>query len=240
MVIEDLGDTDLDTRTVLPSSVLEQEDRSSLLYLLDDAGAHDAEDEFDALMEDDMLATVFGQRILAMAGHDVDDSVLSLGQLLLGGPSRSTLQEFRARHPGRLALYRQKGETYVLPQLRNWDLMPSDSDSSSRTKYHVLPGGYVSAVTYAETDDDDGEVEDEEDAEEEDVDNDEEPEDDDRVGLILHGDDDYMDWLGEQLLNRKSGMPVWIIDAVRESPDEHENAYTLIEASALTSKDGFL
>ena len=43
-----------------------------------------------------------------------------------------------------------------------------------------------------------------------------------------------MDWLGEQLLNRKSGAPMWVIDAVHESPDD-ETAYTLWEASAFVS-----
>ena len=47
-------------------------------------------------------------------------------------------------------------------------------------------------------------------------------------------DSDYMDWLGEQLLNRKSGAPMWVIDAVHESPDD-ETAYTLWEASAFVS-----
>ena len=70
------------------------------------------------------------------------------------------------------------------------------------------------------------------------IDEDDESQDDvdsdDSEDLILQGDDDYMDWLGEQLLNRKSGAPMWVIDAVHESPDD-ETAYTLWEASAFVS-----
>ena len=76
---------------------------------------------------------------------------------------------------------------------------------------------------YAEEDED-------HDKEEEEEEDEEEVEED----LILQDDDDYMDWLGKQLLNRKSGAPMWVIDAVHESPDD-ETAYTLWEASAFVS-----
>ena len=197
VVIEEVGDTDSSMLSVAPSSILESDDPSSLLYLLDTA----QEDQLDALLEDDVFATAMGQRMLAVSGHEVDDSLLSLGQLLLSRPSSSSLQAFRAQHPRRFTPYRQRGETYLLPQLRDWDL------SEEHTTYHVLPGGYITAVGYAEEDEDD---------------------------LILQDDDDYMDWLGKQLLNRKSGAPMWVIDAVHESPDD-ETAYTLWEASAFVS-----
>ena len=99
--------------------------------------------------------------------------------------------------------------------------------SEEHTTYHVLPGGYITAVGYAE-EDEDNDKEEEEDKEEEDE------EEEDEEDLILQDDDDYMDWLGEQLLNRKSGAPMWVIDAVHESPDD-ETAYTLWEASAFVS-----
>ena len=185
VVIEEVGDTDSSMLSVAPSSISESDDPSSLLYLLDTA----QEDQLDALLEDDVFATAMGQRMLAVSGHEVDDSLLSLGQLLLSRPSSSSLQAFRAQHPRRFTPYRQRGETYLLPQLRDWDL------SEEHTTYHVLPGGYITAVGYAE---------------------------------------DYMDWLGKQLLNRKSGAPMWVIDAVHESPDD-ETAYTLWEASAFVS-----
>ena len=204
VVIEEVGDTDSSMLSVAPSSILESDDPSSLLYLLDTA----QEDQLDALLEDDVFATAMGQRMLAVSGHEVDDSLLSLGQLLLSRPSSSSLQAFRAQHPRRFTPYRQRGETYLLPQLRDWDL------SEEHTTYHVLPGGYITAVGYAE----------------EDEDHDKEEEED----LILQDDDDYMDWLGKQLLNRKSGAPMWVIDAVHESPDD-ETAYTLWEASAFVS-----
>ena len=197
VVIEEVGDTDSSMLSVAPSSILESDDPSSLLYLLDTA----QEDQLDALLEDDVFATAMGQRMLAVSGHEVDDSLLSLGQLLLSRPSSSSLQAFRAQHPRRFTPYRQRGETYLLPQLRDWDL------SEEHTTYHVLPGGYITAVGYAEEDEED---------------------------LILQDDDDYMDWLGKQLLNRKSGAPMWVIDAVHESPDD-ETAYTLWEASAFVS-----
>ena len=200
VVIEEVGDTDSSMLSVAPSSISESDDPSSLLYLLDTA----QEDQLDALLEDDVFATAMGQRMLAVSGQEVDDSLLSLGQLLLSRPSPSSLQAFRAQHPRRFTPYRQRGETYLLPQLRDWDL------SEEHTTYHVLPGGYITAVGYAE----------------EDEDNDKD--------LILQDDDDYMDWLGEQLLNRKSGAPMWVIDAVHESPDD-ETAYTLWEASAFVS-----
>ena len=207
VVIEEVGDTDSSMLSVAPSSILESDDPSSLLYLLDTA----QEDQLDALLEDDVFATAMGQRMLAVSGHEVDDSLLSLGQLLLSRPSSSSLQAFRAQHPRRFTPYRQRGETYLLPQLRDWDL------SEEHTTYHVLPGGYITAVGYAEEDED-------HDKEEEEVEED----------LILQDDDDYMDWLGKQLLNRKSGAPMWVIDAVHESPDD-ETAYTLWEASAFVS-----
>lgn len=209
VVIEEVGDADSSMLSVAPSSVLESDDPSSYLYLSDTA----QEDQLDALLEDDVFATAMGQRMLAVSGHEVDDSLLSLGQLLLSRPSSSTLQAFRAQHPRRFTPYRQRGETYLLPQLRDWDL------SEEHTTYHVLPGGYVSAVGYAEENEDD--IDEEEDEEEEE-------------DLILQDDDDYMDWLGEQLLNRKSGAPMWVIDAVHESPDD-ETAYTLWEASEFVS-----
>ena len=216
-VIEEVGDTDSSMLSVAPSSISESDDPSSLLYLLDTA----QEDQLDALLEDDVFATAMGQRMLAVSGQEVDDSLLSLGQLLLSRPSSSSLQAFRAQHPRRFTPYRQRGETYLLPQLRDWDL------SEEHTTYHVLPGGYITAVGYAE-EDEDNDKEEEEDKEEEDE------EEEDEEDLILQDDDDYMDWLGEQLLNRKSGAPMWVIDAVHESPDD-ETAYTLWEASAFVS-----
>ena len=79
VVIEEVGDTDSSMLSVAPSSILESDDPSSLLYLLDTA----QEDQLDALLEDDVFATAMGQRMLAVSGHEVDDSLLSLGQLLL-------------------------------------------------------------------------------------------------------------------------------------------------------------
>ena len=222
VVIEEVGDTDSSMLSVAPSSILESDDPSSLLYLLDTA----QEDQLDALLEDDVFATAMGQRMLAVSGQEVDDSLLSLGQLLLSRPSPSSLQAFRAQHPRRFTPYRQRGETYLLPQLRDWDL------SEEHTTYHVLPGGYITAVGYAE-EDEDNDKEEEEDKEEEDEEEEDEEEEDEE-DLILQDDDDYMDWLGEQLLNRKSGAPMWVIDAVHESPDD-ETAYTLWEASAFVS-----
>ena len=84
---------------------------------------------------------------------------------------------------------------------------------------------------YAEEDEDNDKEEEEEDEEDE---KEEYEEEEDEEDLILQDDDDYMDWLGEQLLNRKSGAPMWVIDAVHESPDD-ETAYTLWEASAFVS-----
>ena len=229
VVIEEVGDTDSSMLSVAPSSISESDDPRSLLYLLDTA----QEDQLDALLEDDVFATAMGQRMLAVSGQEVDDSLLSLGQLLLSRPSSSSLQAFRAQHPRRFTPYRQRGETYLLPQLRDWDL------SEEHTTYHVLPGGYITAVGYAEEDEDNDkeeEEEDEEDEKEEDEEDEKEEyeEEEDEEDLILQDDDDYMDWLGEQLLNRKSGAPMWVIDAVHESPDD-ETAYTLWEASAFVS-----
>ena len=231
--------------SISPSSVLENDDPSSWLYLLDSADAQTEEDQLDALLDDDMFATTMGQRMLAVSGHDVDDGLLSLQQLLLGRPSTSTLREFRAQHPRRFALYRRRGETYMLPQLRHWDLTPSGS-SSEHSTYHVLPGGYVSAVGYADAGENElvGNETDRRAAEEDiEIDEDDESQDDvdsdDSEDLILQGDDDYMDWLGVQLLNRKFGAPLWVIDAVHESPEEDDDdtQYTLWEASAFVSKD---
>ena len=225
--------------------MLENDDRSSWLYLLDSADAQTEEDQLDALLDDDMFATTMGQRMLSVSGHDVDDGLLSLQQLLLGRPSTSALREFRAQHPRRFTLYRRRGETYMLPQLRHWDLSPSGS-SSEHSTYHVLPGGYVSAVGYADAgeneqgkDEADGRAAEEDIEIDEDDDSQDDADSDDSEDLILQGDDDYMDWLGVQLLNRKLGAPLWVIDAVHESPEEDDDdtQYTLWEASAFVSKD---
>ena len=71
---------------------------------------------------------------------------------------------------------------------------------------------------YAEEDEDHDKEEEEDDDEEE----------EDEEDLILQDDDDYMDWLGEQLLNRKSGAAGWGIDAVHEARFD-ERTYRLWE-----------
>ncbi|WFD21864.1 hypothetical protein MEQU1_000520 [Malassezia equina] len=185
--------------------------------------------ELDQLLEDDMFASAMGQRILAVSGHEVDDGLLHLRQLLIGGSDFSTLREFREQNPRRFSLYRHQGHTYVLPRLRDWELGPDSSFSSST--YHILPGGYVTVAEDHLVDD----LEDDEDeAEEEDIvmDIDDGEEDDEFLDdSLLLDDDDYMDWLGEQLLKRKRGAPLWVIDDVHERAAANDLDYSLIEAN---------
>ncbi|WFD18002.1 hypothetical protein MCAP1_000214 [Malassezia caprae] len=44
-------------------------------------------------------------------------------------------------------------------------------------------------------------------------------------------DDDYMDWLGVQLLKRKRGAPLWVIDDVHERDAGSDLDYSLVEAN---------
>lgn len=205
------------------------------MYLLNSASDDTDDYELDQLLEDDMFASAMGQRILAVSGHEVDDGLLHLQQLLIGGSDLSTLREFREQNPQRFSLYRHQGHTYVLPRLRDWELGPDPSLSSST--YHILPGGYVTVaedhlVDDLEDDEDEAEAEDivmeMEDGEEE-----EEFLDD----SLLLDDDDYMDWLGEQLLKRKRGAPLWVIDDVHERSATNDLDYSLIEASKFLSHE---
>ncbi|KOS14364.1 hypothetical protein Malapachy_3811 [Malassezia pachydermatis] len=229
LVIEEVSDLDSVPVSLLEPSIFEREDPSSLLYKLNDEEIDD-EDEFDHLLEDEAFATAMGQRILALTGYEVDDSMLSLRQLMLGGASQAMLQEFRARHPRRFDVYRGENQVYMLPRLRDWHLMPSER--SSHTTYHVLPGGYLSAIEIPE-DEDDGENDHGLIREDEikDIDMDSDVDLDLEDDLLLHDeDDDYMDWLGVQLLKRKAGAPMWVIDSVQERPQDSGIMYTLWES----------
>lgn len=189
-----------------PSDVLEHDDPVSLMYLLD-VENDDVDDVFDNLVDDDMFATTMGQRLLAMQGHDVEDSTLSLREFLLGRPTPSLMREFTEQHPRRFTMYSRSGMPLPLPQLRDWEL---DAPSHMRSVYHVLPGGYVQVVASGNDEEDD----------------DEDEEDD---ALELADDEDYMDWLGQQLLKRRRGEPSWVIADV-EDGDTSDLAYTLLEA----------
>lgn len=223
--------------SIEPSDIFEREDPSSFLYMLNSAIDETEEVELDQLLEDDMFASAMGQRILAVSGHEVDDGLLHLRQLLLGGSDNSSLRDFREQYPQRFSLYRRHGYTYVLPRLRDWEIGPESSHSA--TTYHILPGGYV---TVAEDHQEDGE-EDGEDHVVMDIEDDEEDaEDEDDVSASpLLDDDDYMDWLGVQLLKRKRGASLWVIDDVHERSSDNDITYSLVEASEfLRPPDGRL
>ena len=198
------------------------------MYLLNSAGDETEEDELDQLLEDEMFASAMGQRILAISGHEVDDGLLHLQQLLIGGSDDSLLRDFRQQYPQRFSLYRHRGRTYILPRLRDWEIGPDSSLSS--TTYHILPGGYVTVAEDHLVDDvEDGEEDTDEGAVLMEIEEDEDEDNfDDSPSL---DDDDYMDWLGVQLLNRKRGAPLWVIDDVHERSAGSDLDYSLIEAS---------
>jgi len=176
-----------------------------------------------------MFASTMGQRILAVSGHEVDDGLLHLRQLLIGGSDDSTLRDFREQNPQRFSLYRHQGHTYVLPQLRDWEIGPDSSVSS--TTYHILPGGYVTvAEEHLVGDLENGEEETEEGDVVMHIEGEDEDEDDFDDSPPLE-DDDYMDWLGVQLLKRKRGAPLWVIDDVHERSAGNDLDYSLVEAS---------
>lgn len=214
------------------------------MYLSDCEGTSDAAD-LDDMLNDEIFATVMGQRMLAVSGYDVDDSLLSLRQMMLDGMSDSAADEFLARHSRRFDVYRRKGRSYMMPRVRDWHLLAAESD----TAYNMLPGGYIAAVqaTRSCDADDDGNLlvdittENDmnelssDDMEDLDVDN------DDNAWDELHDEDeDYMDYIGSQLLMRRAKAPLWVIDVVQEQPDSDHLVYSLTEACAsdlLTTAD---
>ena len=213
VIVEEVTDApDSTLSNVQPSRISERESLSSLLYMLDDPPTKDASiiADIDRLMDHDLFADAMGRRLLAVLGHDIEDERLLAAQYLLDHIDAADSEEpFDDERPTWLP-GRAPGSalgTWLRDLALGYDPSPAS--------YRVLPGGYVSSIAYHE-DDADGDVE--EDDEDE----------------LLGEDEDYLDWLGLQLLHCHSGMPPYIIDGVHESGDDTASVYTL-EASTFVS-----
>lgn len=213
VVIEEVADApDSALPFVEPSGVSEREGLSSLLYMLDHPPTKDASiiADIDRMMEHDLFTDAMGRRLLAVRGHDVEDERLLAAQYLLDHTGSDDADEyFEIERPSWLPGRASNSALGV------WLRELALGTDEPRPSYRVLPGGYVSSISYQEDE-----------PVATDVDEDEADE--------LGDDEDYLDWLGLQLLHCHSGTHPYIIDGVHESGDDTTSVYTL-EASTFVS-----
>ena len=233
---------DAPVNVVGPSSVSEWHDNSSLLYLFDSPPEEESDErQLEALLENELLADAMGRRLLAMSGYEIDEDLLAAEQYLLARSAYLSPREADELYalpdlagPSSLASVAPRRSEFLLGGPRSQSYRSpyaSGSRSSGRLmrpqprrrsasyaqyasapdEYRVLPGGYVSIVTRTPLDEDMEEAEEEEDEDEE--------EDETELG----DDEDYMDYLGSQLLSRTKGDPCWIIDSRGAGDDDNED-----------------
>lgn len=200
---------------VEPSGISERESLSSLLYMMDHPPTKDAEiiADIDRLMEYDLFTDAMGRRLLAVRGDDVEEDRLVAAQYLLDHSGHEDVLDLDTR-PRVTRRTRRAPDSALGAWLRDLALGHEEVDSGVR----LLPGGYVTAHTYEE--DEPSDVADVEDDEE-----------------LLGEDEEYLDWLGMQLLHCHSGVHPYIIDGVHENGDGSVLAYTL-ESSTFVSRVG--
>ncbi|WFD29314.1 hypothetical protein MSPP1_000323 [Malassezia sp. CBS 17886] len=234
--------------SLAPSAVAERDDLGSLLYLFDDENEEfdDEENlELDEYLENELLVNAMGQRLLAVSGHDIDDSVLSMAQFFLGSPSSSRAlsdaygDAYGAYGPSHdllddLYVNARYGDSVMRfpppPRLRDLDVRERATTASGARRFRVLPGGYLTPdpataagqtrLQQAVAADDDGSG--------------------DEDSYVLAGDEAFLQRLGAQLLYSKSGAPCWVIESVRGSGDHDVDTDKYIIAEASTSSPGLV
>ncbi|WFD42639.1 hypothetical protein MPSI1_001285 [Malassezia psittaci] len=197
-----------------PSDVSEAESLSSLLYMLDHPPTQDASilAEIDRMMDYEIFTDAMGRRLLAILGHDVEETRLRAAQYLLDHTSDRDTEDYvkltrSSRLPGR-----------AHTSLGSWLQELALGVEEPNATYTLLPGGYMSTVTYPGQRGGD--------TIEHDIDSDE--------GSDTFDDEEYLDWLGSQIIQCHSGLTPYIIDGVQESGDNNTTLYTL-ESSTFVS-----
>ncbi|WFC98550.1 hypothetical protein MYAM1_001278 [Malassezia yamatoensis] len=208
VIVEELPELpERDVDLLGPSDITETESLSSLLYMLDHPPTQDASiiAEIDRMMDYEVFTDAMGRRLLAILGHDVEETRLQLAQYLLDHTSDHNTDDSMVftrstRFPGR-----------AHTSLGSWLQELALGVEEPNATYTLLPGGYISAATYSNQRG--------EDPVDDDIDSDKESD--------TLDDEEYLDWLGSQLLQCHSGLTPYIIDGVQESSDNFTPLYTL-------------
>lgn len=216
-----MGESDNAVSDTRPS-VSERHDASALLYLYDSPHGLDelvTGERLESLLEQEMLADAVGSRMLAVSGREIDDDALMAAQTLLAQPTFDAFIEQRERLPlPALArnFFRSKlGPFATRSAMRSFFVPGPDREQhdlsslftpARRLPSHLRPlrGGYFRTLAgeHARGNDALAFVP-------------EAADDDDDFGT----DEDYLDYVGSQLLARVRGHPCWIIER-RSATDE--------------------